>query len=222
MQEKVIAQAEKLIPFSQKASKDLDMVFKANGSSGRMSVSQLKKALGELELDPTVFTDPDTQVYKFLTRLQNEKKLYDIQKLSLCAILLGGGDTPTKARILFNHFDADASMKLEKDEVHKMLQEMADIVITKIPILALKIEGDTVDPEYPKISQEEIDEYTQTLEKGKEKFVNHVMEKLVGASDGITVEEFIKKVSEDSYLGRLVWSTNIRVTLYEESKGVTY
>ena len=217
-QEHVIAESEKLIPFSKKTAKDLNTIFKANSNSGRMSVNQLKKALGELELDPQVFTDPDTQVYKFLTRLQNEKKLYDIAKLSLCAILLGDGDTPTKAGILFGHFDADASLKLERGEIQKMLEEMVDLVITKIPLLALRVEGDTEDPAQPKLSQEESDQYTGMLANGKERFIANVMNKLIGASDGITDAEFVKKVSEDAYLGRLVWSTNIRISLYEESK----
>jgi Ca2+-binding EF-hand superfamily protein len=136
-QEKTIQKGEKLLPFSQRASKELDSVFKANGTSGRMSVSQLKKALGVLDLDPTVFTDPDTQVYKFLSRLKNEK-LYDIKKVTLCAILVGEGDTSTKARILFNHFDVDASDKMDKKEIRHLLEETLEITLKLIPSLALK------------------------------------------------------------------------------------
>ena len=75
-QEKVIANCEKLIPFSQKNSSEVEVALKANGTNGKLSVPQLKKTLGKLELDPTVFTDPDTQVFKFLTSMKNENKLF--------------------------------------------------------------------------------------------------------------------------------------------------
>ena len=217
-QEKVIANCEKLIPFSQKNSSEVEVALKANGTNGKLSVPQLKKTLGKLELDPTVFTDPDTQVFKFLTSMKNENKLYDLPKLSLCAILLGQGDTDEKAKILFEHFDEDASQKLEKNELVAMLEEMVDISVHKIPILALKIEGDTVDPEFPKITQEEIDGYVHHLLKAKHQFIDKVILKLLEGSDGIAIDDFVSKVKNDSYLARLVWSANIRVTLYEEAK----
>lgn len=221
-QEKVILEGEKRIPFSSKESKDLDQTFKANGSGGKLSVAQLKKALGLLNIPVEIFTDPDTQVFKFLTRIQNEKKLYDISNLSLCGILLGSGDIPTKARILFNHFDVDASEKLDKSEIEKMLEDMIDISIVKIPILSLKLEDESDDPNqpsYPKLTQQEIDEYVSVLEKGKSKFIQNVILKLLEGADGISIDEFIRKVSNDKYLERIVWSANIRITLYEESRG---
>lgn len=219
-QENIIEKAEKLIPFSQKHSKDLDSVLKSMASGGRMSVPQLKKALGVLELDPQVFTDPDTQVYKFLNRLQNEKKLYDIKKLGLCSILLGEGETPIKARILFNHFDEDANEKFDRAELRSMLDEMVQISVHLIPMLALRVDGESDDPNMQKISQEEIDDYTKVLDKSKEKFIETVSIKLLGTAEFISSEEFITKVSNDNFLKRIVWSSNIRVTLFELSKGV--
>ena len=217
-QEKTIAQGEKLIPFSSKSSRDLEQAFKANGSNGKMSVPQLKKTLGILELDPSVFTNPDTQIFKFLQRLKGGDKLYDIQKLSLCAILLGDGDVNTKATILFQHFDIDASEKLERQELITMLDEMVDISVRKIPILSLKNDDEEANSEYPKLTEQEIDDYGKTLEVGKAKFVETVLSKLLGGSDGISLGEFVTKVTADEYLQRLVWSANIRVTLYEEAK----
>jgi hypothetical protein len=219
-QEKIIEKAEASIPFSQKSAKDLDMTFKSHGVSGRLSVAQLKKSLGVLDLDPQVFTDPDTQVYKFLDKLKNETKLYDISKLSLCSILLGTDDSKTKARILFNHFDSDANEKFDKSELKKMIEEMVHISLKLIPLIALRL--DEEDKNEDTLPKEELDDYIESIEKESSKFVDIVVEKLIGSADALSSDEFVAKVSSSDSLERILRSSSIRVTLYEMTKGLTF
>lgn len=218
-QETVIEKAEATIPFSQKSAKELDSTFKSHGVSGRLSVAQLKKSLGVLNLDPQVFTDPDTQVYKFLDRLKNETKLYDIPKLSLCSILLGSDDSNTKARILFNHFDTDANENFDRDELKKMLHEMIQISLKLIPLIALRLdeEGAKTDDT---LTEEELHEYIGSIEKESDKFVDAVLEKLIGDAQALTSDEFVHKVSSSESLEKILRSSSIRVALYELSKGL--
>lgn len=220
-QEVIIERGEASIPFSQKSAKELDTTFKAHGTSGRMSVPQLKKALGVLELDPQVFTDPDTQVYKFLDKLKNEKKLYDIQKLSLCSILLGTDDSKTKSRILFNHFDTDNSEKFDKTELKHMLNEMLEISLKLIPMISLKIEDDATQKPEDVLTEEEMKEYIDGLRRYSDTFVDLLLEKLLGDAESLSSDEFVNKVAGDKLLQRMLRSADIRVSLYELSKGIS-
>mmetsp|Transcript_23713 Transcript_23713/g.23474 ORF Transcript_23713/g.23474 Transcript_23713/m.23474 type:complete len:268 (-) Transcript_23713:29-832(-) len=210
-EEKIIRSEEKKIPFAQKKARDLDQALKANSLEGKLSVPQLKRATAHLEINPDIFTDPDLAVYKFLKKF-SEGRLYEVKSLALCGILLGQGSNKEKAEVLFDHFDIDASGKLDKEELRKMLDDMVILSAEKAPIAAI---GEGL------LTEEQASAYSKKLIGAKEGFIRTIIEVLVQAGeDGISKIEFEKKVSGHPTLQRLLWSYGIRQSLFEEANDV--
>lgn len=210
-EEKVIRDEEKKIPFAQKKAKELDSALKANSMEGRLSVPQLKRATSHLQIDSEIFTNPDLAVYKFLKKFCTEKKLYEVRSLALCGILLGQGSAKEKAEVLFDHFDVDASEKLEKSELRSMLEQMVSISAGKVPISAI---GEGL------LTEEEASNYSKKLVAGQDAFIETIINALVEDGDGVSRVEFEKKVTGHVTLQRLLWSYGIRQSLWEEANDV--
>lgn len=210
-EEKVIREQEKTIPWSNKSAKELQRGLKAESLTGQLSVAQLKRAMHDLNIDSDMFVNPESPVYKFLKKLMNDRKLYDVKRLALCGILVGEGSVKEKAGVIFNHFDEDASGQLERGEIVNMLNEMIDIAVEKIPAMA---KGST------EVTAEELDAYTAMLLTGRHAFVERTVSTLLSTNTGISLEDFETKLQENSTLRRLIWSYEIRLSLYEESNQV--
>ena len=96
-EEKTILAHEANHIFAKKDFKDLAKSIKSESYEGALSVAQLKRAFSDLEIPISELSDPDTATFRILSRTKNEKKLLDLKKLSLLAILLGKGKISDKS-----------------------------------------------------------------------------------------------------------------------------
>lgn len=94
-EEKIIIEHEKQLQFTQSASKDIIRTIKSEGLDNSLSLPQLKRAFLDLNIPESSLTTPESPIRFMLTKLQNEKKLYDMTKLTLIGILVGKG-TPAE------------------------------------------------------------------------------------------------------------------------------
>ncbi|CAG9330531.1 unnamed protein product [Blepharisma stoltei] len=210
-EEQFIVNYEEKLEFVQLKSRDIISALAAEGMEGLLSKPQLKRAFMTLELTDEALTSPDASFYKILSKVKNEKKLYEVRKLSLLGILIGKGATKGKVSSLFKLYDPENSESLDAAKVELMFNEIADLCANILPIIAIG-EGD----EY--CTKEEIEGYIELLNKGKEKALQKVKAVLMDG-DSISESDFVTKVSDSELpLKSLLSSSGARAFIWQFSK----
>ncbi|CAG9314261.1 unnamed protein product [Blepharisma stoltei] len=205
-EEQIIIENEKKLEFSKLNSKDIIKSLKSEGSQNCLSMPQLKRAFFDLQLSETDLSSPDSAFYKILAKLKNDKKLYEIRKLVLLALLVGKGAPQDKAVWLFKQYDLDASGVIDAEEVETMLNEMIDLAVNILPLSA---RGD----EEGCLTKEEEDTYKSMLLAGQQSMVQEVMKLLLNQNE-IGETEFVAKICDPSQqLNKLLWSYGVRLLL---------
>ena len=209
-EEEVIKIKEKAIPFSKTKIKELDVVIKKNQYEGIMSIAQLRKALVELNFDLEDFTMPEDHIAKLLKILQNPKRLYDVKTVMLCGILLGEGVNKEKANMLFKIYDKKHNDRISKKKITAMIREIIDLSACKIPMIAI---DDNEEPQTFTLPSHKITAYSNMLLVKKEVYITEVLNQLMGESNYINLDEFVKKICGNLVLESLLWTYQVRLSL---------
>ena len=204
LEEKKIQDHSSQFILSKLDFKDLLQSLTSASSCGSLSLAQLKRAFSDLQVPLDELTSPDSTTHKLLNRTRNDKKLFDLKKLSLISILLGKGKDKDKAEWLFRIYDIDASDVLEEPEFAAMVSEIVEVSARIIPAVAIG-EG------LQSFSKEELLLYTDRLESGRERVEKQMAEDFIAANAG-SHEGFVKNM-QGKGLGRLLYSCKVREML---------
>ena len=206
-EEKVVAKVEKNLAFSQKVSKEFIKCLKSEALNNALSAPQLKRAFFELKIPDSEMNNPDSRTFVLLANFKNEKKLYDLQKLTLLGVLLGKGDLQEKAEWLFKQYDLDASGMLDKSEVTNMLNALLEVSCEILPKASVGSSAEL-------ISKESCNEYVSSLQAGKDSLISSVINELMQEEE-ISLSEFKMKLSGPGNLSKVLTSTGCRSLAYK-------
>ncbi|CAG9333227.1 unnamed protein product [Blepharisma stoltei] len=209
LEEKAIKKQERELAIFQRSAKELKYTFKTNSKNGLITLPMLKRSIYQLGLNFDEIYNNCSPTYKLFQSLSNEEGFYNSNDIELCAVLLGSGSAKDKLLILFEHIDKSADGVLYKDETCKVLKQMIDLSLNKIPT---SINSENY------LSSIELKEYIESLVKSESKFLDKVFQSIFNNdSDEVSIEDLEKMLCEYPKLERLVWSSGIRISLYEES-----
>jgi len=208
-EEKKIQQQEKTMLFFDKYSKEVELQLKSKSTKDKLSTPQLRRVAFHLKIDSSVFQDPSKPEFKFLNLFRSEGSLYDVSVLSLYGIMIGQGTVEEKASILFDHFDADASGMMNKEEIRQMLEKMIEISVDKVPQITI-IQN--------VLTEEAKESYVKLLLSAKDSFIGSLTEKITGEGEEINLEGFIQKIKASEDLKNILWAKGMRTALFYEAK----
>ena len=209
-EEKVIVQHEAQHSFAKLDFKELLKTLKSVSSDGALSSAQLKRAFLDLQISIDDLTSPDSATFNLLQKAKNEKKLYELRKLTLLSIFLGKGRPSDKAEWLFRQYDADASEILESSEFDFMLNDIFDVSARMLPALAI---GEGVNS----LTKEQCDSYSELLLAGIPAAKNALNEEFVSCSS-IGHQQFLKLTQENPKFIILLNSSEMREFLRRYEK----
>ena len=145
-EEKVINSHEQLLGFSKYTSRKVDLVFRKFAYNETFNENQWSEVCSNLRLATSDIHGTITKFYKQFER--NGK--YDLKPLLLLSIMLTRGTEVEKAKLLFEIYDYDCTLDLERSEVSTMISDMINIAVDKTSILTL--EDPTILEHIPKIN----------------------------------------------------------------------
>ena len=164
-EEKAIRNHEAQYFFSKRDFKELSKSIKSESVDGSLSAAQLKRVFTDLNIPSDDLSTPDSPTFLLLSKIRNEKKLFEVRKLSLLSILIGKGKDTEKADWLFRQYDIDASNILESSEFIIMISDIIDISAKILPLLAI---GDGIGS----LTKEQYEIYSNKLLAAKETIIN--------------------------------------------------
>lgn len=201
-QEKIIMQNESNYIFSRLDFKELSRSIKSESTDGSLSSSQLKRAFLDLEISLDELTSPESSTFKLLTKVKNDKKLFEVRKLMLVAIFLGRGKVSDKIEWLFRQYDIDASGVLEYTEFVTMTDEIFDVVARILPVISV---GEGVGS----LTKEEYDEYSTRIIIGKDKAQKELTDNF-RVLESVRHDDFVRIMADDPKFQFLLSSTLVR------------
>lgn len=203
-EERAIIAHESQCVLSKKDFKSLLKSIKSESIEGSLSLSQLKRAFSDLEIPSEELSSPDSATFKMFSRVKTPKKLFDLKKLSVLAILMGSGKLSEKSEFLFRQYDADASDVLELSEFSAMLSDIIEVAVKVIPAVAI---GEGVNS----VSKEEYQEQTERLYTGKEELEKELTAEFV-MKNAVNREDFLKIMTKGKFV-KLLSSSQVREML---------
>jgi hypothetical protein len=209
--EKILTEHERLLPFASIPGKKVDMILRKYSIRGKLSRQELTSAFTEMGLKLSKhIEDPTGECYRFFSEIK-DGFLYDATKIGLCGILISTGTQQEKAQLLFEHYDSLHEKLLNARTVKGMFKEIISMSVEYLPLLSL---GDT--PQH--LDEEELEEFQDMCMFHRNKLINRLMTMLLGDRQDIYLVEFEKKMSLDTTLSQLLWSSCTRSLLIQESK----
>lgn len=133
-EEKVITSHEHLLGFSKHTSRNTDLVFRKFAYNEAFNENQWSEVCYKLKLATSDLHGTITKFYKQFER--NGK--YDMKPLLLLSIMLTRGTEVEKAKLLFEIYDYDCTLSLERNEVSAMISDMINVAVDKTSILTLE------------------------------------------------------------------------------------
>lgn len=220
-EEEIIKLNEKTIPFTLNNVTKIVPIVKKYSDDGILSMVLLKGALFQLDFCQDNFTDPESQVFKLLRLLQNPQKLFNLNTVILCSILLGSGTSSNKAKHLFELYDTDSKKFLTKDQINSLIKDVIDLAVKKIPLIAagqsLDSRLNTIESEDgakpPTIDIDKLNKHIKAMLEKKPIYTNRVFNVLLDGDNSIRMSDFIQKIEKIPLLETLVWSYQIRLEL---------
>lgn len=205
--EKIITEHERLLPFASLPAKKVDMIMRKYSIRGKLSRQELTSAFTEMGLKLSKhIEDPTGECYRFFLEMK-DGFLYDATKIGLCGILISIGTSQEKAQLLFEHYDSLHEKLLNRRVVKGMFKDIMSMSVEYLPLLSL---GD--------IDEQELEEFQDICMFHRNKLINRLMTKLLEDRQDIYLIEFEKKMSLDTTLSSLLWSSCTRSLLIQESK----
>jgi hypothetical protein len=204
-EEKVIRTHENQYFFSKKNFKEIVQAIKSVSYEGTLSAAQLRRAFADLEIPSEELTTPDSSTFHLLSKTKNDKKLFELKKLSLISILLGKGDIKSKSEWIFREYDIDASDVLELSEFNEMVNDIIQMSAEVIPVISI---GEGVGS----LSKEQCDTYTSKLMSAKDILIAQLAED-IGKFINISHEDFFNFMALNGKLNFLLSTGNVRETL---------
>jgi Ca2+-binding EF-hand superfamily protein len=211
-EETVITMKEKSLPFSSVRLQDLSDAILINSSNGMLSIAQLRKAMTELNIEVEIFTSPEEHIQCLLKLLQNSKRLYDVKTVIMFGVLLSAGISEEKAGILFDLCNTNNNHYIQEGDFKDMLSELIDISVVKIPRIAI---SSNAEAEGFTIPEDRLLQYTSCLQKNKAPMISRVTSVLFAERKTMQKEEFVNRISNDSFLETILWSFQIRLALID-------
>jgi hypothetical protein len=218
-EESCIQIKEAALPFLNFKIYQLDAAIRKNQFEGQLSVSQLRKTLGDLGVDVLTLLEESDSLNSFFSIFKNDKQQYQAFEITVAGVLLSESSAEDKAKVLFSVFsdvryakneNSAITGKLTSVKVRKMLETMFSVATGKLPRLAID-SGQDSRASTP--NEEKINSYIAQLEKTKAKFVERTMEQLIRKASDISIEEFVRRISEEESLESILFSSSLRNSL---------
>jgi hypothetical protein len=211
-EETIITMREKSIPFSMIKLTDLDLTMKQHNYTSLLSINNLRQVLSDLSIDLEIFTSPEDPIHILLKIMQNPQRLYDYKTVILFGVVLGIGTPKEKALILYKLYDKTDSGRISEASLIEMLNDIINVSVTQIPKIAI---DNSETPENFTISEKKLNEYLRNLLAKKKIFTSRALNLLVGGKSYISQGDFMKILSESSYLESLLWSFQLRLAMLD-------
>ena len=202
--EKSICLAEKKCPMSKKQASAIRNSLKEESFKGRLSLSQIKRAGGNLGFDKSDFQNPDSATYVFISSL-GDSEYTDEKLMFLSGVLISNSSAKDKSNSLFEFYDKNSEKILKKDDVHQLLSDCFDISVNNLPKLANS---------NSKLLSEGINTYTEKLVPHKEAFVNTSANNVLKEQPEISQKRFAEIIEKE--FSTIVSSTGIRTEVYKK------
>ena len=202
--EKTICSAEKKCPISKKSLASIRKSLHDEAHNGRLTLTQMKKAGGNLGINREELHNPDSETFVFLTSLGDENSTEE--KLTLVSgILICNSSTKEKALALSEIYDVNTVKILSKNELSLMFSDLFDVSIKNLPLLAMGTSS---------TAKNDINSYLKQLIEHREKFVDDSVDLVLKGQPEISLKRFAEILS---YEGKhLVSSSGIRCEVFKK------
>lgn len=132
-EEKVISTREQILGFSKHNCRKADLVFRKFAYNEAFNENQWSEVCASMKL---ANEDPYGVIRNFYKQFERNGK-YDLKFLLVLSILLTRGTEVEKAKLLFEIYDCDCTLTMDRNEITTMISDIIHISVDKLPILSL-------------------------------------------------------------------------------------
>ena len=194
-EEKVINSHEQLLGFSKHTSRKADLLLRKFAYNDTFNQNQWSEVCSNLGL---ATSDIDGTITKFYKQFERNGK-YDLKPLILLSIMLTRGTDVEKAKLLFEIYDVDCNLDLERSEISTMISDMIDIAVDKTSVLTLEDPG--ILEHIPKINS-----YIHKLMYRNKHAVNKLTSDIMSGLSSLRQDMFIEAMKSPNIKGILTSS----------------
>ena len=207
-EEKIIANLETNLPFSQKHCRDLVNTFRLNSTSGSLSTSQLSRAYNDLAWTEFGKTSKNAGLNIVISAISKDSRV-SVMQLCFLSVLLGRDSAKTKAEILFSLMDPEASGSVSVDKVETALGLLLNISIEVLPQIAVENEI---------LTKDGVNHFIKKLKRKEKSFISKFSKRIMNEREGLLQDEFVNQVCEEKKkLNDITCSRGIRSILLDGS-----
>ena len=210
-EESAVRSNENQTPFATLKLASLIESINKNQDEQVMSISQFRRALAEVGIKLSVFTDPESLMFNLMQILQNPQGLYEVKTVILSAIVLNKCALPKKTQALFNLYSKNPK-EMTDAEIKIMLEEIINISANLLPMIAKQANEE---PNRTRLPEDKVSEYVSSMMQNKQKFIDQALPLLLKGSDTVSREEFTERIEEHAVLEAMAWSYQLRMYLLE-------
>ncbi|CAG9334764.1 unnamed protein product [Blepharisma stoltei] len=210
--ERSIMNAEAELGYEKKNCWYIDFIHRKYSIGGWVNHEQWRDISCSL-LIQTKNTSSNTKIERFFSSIANFNGKLPLKSLLIIGFLLGEGTYQEKSQLFFDIYDTNNSKIIFKSDIHALVEEMLDIAINKIPILACKPQAS---------NEEDFQKYLQELHQFKEAAQELIVRKFIGADNSehsITLSEFQANF-QDISTAELLSSHGLRSFVYSQKSAL--
>ena len=191
--EDLITSSELMLKLHALDSTDIDRMFYRYSTNKHLSKNQFSQVCNKLGIQLK-----SKEMQSFFYQFYNPKaKYFEAKKLSTLGILLGKGTKETKIKLLFQNYDENTNLKMSREELSEMFNDISLISFKYLPNHALNI-----------VSQEAksaIKNYSQDLMNMKASVINFYVNLIFDEEciDEIEMSMFIKILKDSKKVSLL-------------------
>lgn len=186
-EEAAVRNSESMLEYTTVSCTHLDMIHRKYSYERRIHIDQWKEICIELELAPCK-SNTKQQILNFFDNFKLGPSEYSLKKLLVLGIQLSSGSSHEKAKLLYEVQDEKGKGSLNKQEIEELIGMLIEIPVEVNPKIMPKCEVNDV-------SEQDLRNYTVKLRKGKAKAIETVVSGIMEDCDGVSSEEFIRKIT---------------------------
>jgi hypothetical protein len=207
-EETTLTEQELKLNYYKHPSVQLDYVLRKHSHDGLINAAQFAAASIELGL-VTSSEAPESLIAKFYSEL-SKAGVWRLKQMLLIGLLLGEGQTGTKAELLFEIYDQDCADSILGSQVREICTDLLEVAVTKLSVLVGPHQNGPADPTSVNIY---IDRLLINRKSTDAKIVSLILQ---GRSQ-ITKADFVKALETEELRG-LLSSSGFRRFYYKEYK----
>ena len=180
---------------NDQSAKQLILYLKMYSRMQMLTIRHVKQWACQMDLDHLSFRTDGTVHRKLLDLIvkkdeETEKEMYTEKDLVTLCLLLGSGNTQTKAELLYDEWDEDCNGVLTLEEFNTAIEQLLTMSIELINL------ADGTGAEY--LTEEKRGSYIAQIRKNEEKAKCEIVEILYGEKTEVARQDFIDLVSKSS------------------------